>query len=227
VPAAPCSRPDAPRAVTACPLDPPDPRSRRVRTSRTRRHADPSILPVVRSPARPDGDFAGHRVLHQPRRRTGGGAQQAPAPAPRPAAHGDRRGRRAAGPPARRRSTRYRRTHVRSTGDGVGRSSRSTGHSPARTADVTREPMRAQRAILRAIRWYQRAAYGRPSPCRFFPSCSEYAVVAVETHGARRGASLAVRRLLRCRPFGPSGYDPVPELHAPSSRWSARSRQKA
>lgn len=65
--------------------------------------------------------------------------------------------------------------------------------------------------ILRAIRWYQRGMEGRPSPCRFFPSCSSYAHEAVEVHGAGRGSWLAVRRLLRCRPFGPSGFDPVPE----------------
>ena len=59
--------------------------------------------------------------------------------------------------------------------------------------------------------WYQRAAEGRPSPCRFTPSCSEYAREAVETYGAGRGGWLALRRLSRCRPFGKSGYDPVPE----------------
>jgi len=61
------------------------------------------------------------------------------------------------------------------------------------------------------IRWYQRAFDGRLSPCRFTPSCSSYALEAFETHGTRRGASLTVRRLIRCRPFGPSGWDPVPE----------------
>lgn len=64
--------------------------------------------------------------------------------------------------------------------------------------------------MLAAIDWYQRAAEGRLSPCRFFPSCSEYGREAIETHGARRGLWLTLRRLLRCRPFGSSGYDPVP-----------------
>lgn len=68
-----------------------------------------------------------------------------------------------------------------------------------------------QRVLLRLIHWYQRAAEGRPSPCRFSPSCSEYAAEAVEVHGAARGTWLTTRRLLRCRPFGPSGWDPVPE----------------
>ncbi len=47
--------------------------------------------------------------------------------------------------------------------------------------------------------------------CRFHPSCSHYAVEAIERHGAARGAWLAMKRLLRCRPFVADGYDPVPE----------------
>ena len=66
--------------------------------------------------------------------------------------------------------------------------------------------------LLKAINWYQIAREGRPSPCRFTPSCSEYAKEAVQVHGAGRGTWLTTRRLARCRPFGPSGYDPVPEL---------------
>jgi putative membrane protein insertion efficiency factor len=52
---------------------------------------------------------------------------------------------------------------------------------------------------------------GRPSPCRFTPSCSSYALEALEVHGTLRGIWLTLRRFIRCRPFGPSGYDPVPE----------------
>jgi uncharacterized protein len=47
--------------------------------------------------------------------------------------------------------------------------------------------------------------------CRFYPSCSCYAHAAIEQHGARRGAWLALRRLLRCHPFNEGGYDPVPD----------------
>lgn len=74
----------------------------------------------------------------------------------------------------------------------------------------------AQRRTLAWIEWYQRSFAGRPSPCRFYPTCSSYAHEAVVTHGASRGVWLTVRRLLRCRPFGPSGFDPVPEpsVHA-------------
>ncbi|MFO1429377.1 MAG: membrane protein insertion efficiency factor YidD [Candidatus Competibacteraceae bacterium] len=47
--------------------------------------------------------------------------------------------------------------------------------------------------------------------CRFYPSCSHYAVEAIERHGPWRGSLLAVRRLLRCHPWHPGGIDPVPE----------------
>jgi len=47
--------------------------------------------------------------------------------------------------------------------------------------------------------------------CRFFPSCSLYAEQALRSHGALRGSWLALRRLLRCHPFSPGGFDPVPE----------------
>jgi putative membrane protein insertion efficiency factor len=72
----------------------------------------------------------------------------------------------------------------------------------------------SQRQALRLIEMYQRAFAGRPSPCRFFPTCSCYAHEAFEVHGTARGFWLTVRRLSRCRPLGPSGFDPVP---APAS----------
>ncbi len=46
--------------------------------------------------------------------------------------------------------------------------------------------------------------------CRFYPSCSDYAREAIETHGAWRGCTLALRRVLRCHPLHPGGIDPVP-----------------
>ena len=70
---------------------------------------------------------------------------------------------------------------------------------------------------VRLIDWYQGARAGRPSPCRFTPSCSTYAREAYLVHGRWRGTWLTVRRLLRCRPFGPSGYDPVPPTDSPTA----------
>ena len=49
-----------------------------------------------------------------------------------------------------------------------------------------------------------------PQSCRFMPTCSEYAAQAITEHGLGRGAALAMRRLLRCHPFDPGGYDPPP-----------------
>jgi putative membrane protein insertion efficiency factor len=49
-----------------------------------------------------------------------------------------------------------------------------------------------------------------PPACRFYPSCSDYASGAIECHGVFKGLYLAARRLLRCHPYHPGGYDPVP-----------------
>lgn len=76
---------------------------------------------------------------------------------------------------------------------------------------MTTAKTRAERLFVSLIGTYQRALDGRPSPCRFTPTCSAYAHEAMVCHGARRGFWLTVRRLARCRPFGPSGYDPVPD----------------
>jgi putative membrane protein insertion efficiency factor len=70
---------------------------------------------------------------------------------------------------------------------------------------------RTARAMVRTINLYQRLSVHRPSPCRYVPSCSTYAVEAIETHGAFRGGWLALRRIARCQPWGGHGYDPVPE----------------
>jgi hypothetical protein len=69
----------------------------------------------------------------------------------------------------------------------------------------------AAKALLGLISFYQLARHGRPSPCRYWPSCSEYARQAVERHGALRGGWLAARRLGRCHLWGGQGADPVPE----------------
>jgi hypothetical protein len=66
------------------------------------------------------------------------------------------------------------------------------------------------RLLLRLVRFYRQLTAGRPSPCRFYPSCSQYADEAIVTHGALRGSALALRRISRCRPLGPHGVDLVP-----------------
>jgi len=67
------------------------------------------------------------------------------------------------------------------------------------------------RLLLLVIRAYQRfVSPYTPPTCRFYPSCSAYAVEAVSRYGPWRGGYLAMRRLLRCHPFHPGGYDPVP-----------------
>ncbi|NJO13163.1 MAG: membrane protein insertion efficiency factor YidD [Gammaproteobacteria bacterium] len=62
--------------------------------------------------------------------------------------------------------------------------------------------------LVRAYRWLISPLLG-PS-CRFYPSCSAYALEALERYGALRGSWLVARRLSRCHPWNPGGYDPVP-----------------
>lgn len=68
-----------------------------------------------------------------------------------------------------------------------------------------------KRLLILGVRAYQ-VGIGPllPASCRYYPSCSAYAIEALERHGALRGTWLSVRRILRCHPFRPGGYDPVP-----------------
>ena len=74
------------------------------------------------------------------------------------------------------------------------------------------------RVLRRLVRGYQHLAAGRPSPCRYVPTCSMYALDALEQHGALRGTWLSLRRLGRCHPWSRhSGWDPVPPVHTGGS----------
>ncbi|HEY2207037.1 MAG TPA: membrane protein insertion efficiency factor YidD [Pseudonocardia sp.] len=77
--------------------------------------------------------------------------------------------------------------------------------------DDTRRVSFLARPLIALIRAYQRwISPGLPPSCRFYPSCSEYAVGALREHGMLIGLVLAVWRLLRCAPWHPGGVDPVP-----------------
>ncbi|HEY6291183.1 MAG TPA: membrane protein insertion efficiency factor YidD [Terriglobia bacterium] len=65
--------------------------------------------------------------------------------------------------------------------------------------------------VLALIAFYRTTVSAAiPSSCRFYPTCSAYTYEAVSRWGVRRGARMALRRILRCRPLGSYGYDPVP-----------------
>jgi putative membrane protein insertion efficiency factor len=73
--------------------------------------------------------------------------------------------------------------------------------------------------ILSLLRLYRAIISPMYGPtCRFYPSCSEYALIAVDRHGVIRGGWLAIRRLLRCHPWNPGGVDPVPPREGRSHR---------
>ena len=73
-----------------------------------------------------------------------------------------------------------------------------------------RRPSPLALVFIGAIKAYRLVRTGRPTPCRFDPTCSSYGLDAVLNHGALRGAWLTLRRIGRCRPGGGMGYDPVP-----------------
>ncbi|HEX3000339.1 MAG TPA: membrane protein insertion efficiency factor YidD [Armatimonadota bacterium] len=62
---------------------------------------------------------------------------------------------------------------------------------------------------IRLIRGYQAVSRTMPPVCRFYPSCSEYTAQAIAKYGLAHGVYLGIRRILRCHPFNPGGYDPV------------------
>jgi len=77
--------------------------------------------------------------------------------------------------------------------------------------DEVRPSGLAARMALSMIGIYQQYRAGRPTGCRYLPTCSAYADEAIRVHGAGRGTLLAARRLMRCHPWGGHGVDPVPD----------------
>ncbi len=68
-----------------------------------------------------------------------------------------------------------------------------------------------KRVLIWLIRWYKRCISPfTPPSCRFYPTCSSYAIEAINTHGSFKGLALAVWRIMRCNPLCKGGYDPVP-----------------
>jgi len=82
--------------------------------------------------------------------------------------------------------------------------------TPATSADRP-PPSVIARVLMGPIKVWQRVSRWLPPRCRFHPSCSQYALEALELHGAGRGSALAVRRVARCHPWHPGGVDHVPE----------------
>ncbi len=101
-----------------------------------------------------------------------------------------------------------------STGEGGRRAVRETQvgvHANLALEAASGRSIQMKTLLLAIIRFYQACISPTlPSTCRYFPSCSSYACEAVEKWGAWLGARLALRRVLRCRPWGGHGFDPVP-----------------
>lgn len=69
-----------------------------------------------------------------------------------------------------------------------------------------------KKILMSIIKFYQKAISPlTPPSCRFHPTCSNYGLEAIETHGALKGSWLAIRRISKCHPFHEGGYDPVPD----------------
>ena len=69
-----------------------------------------------------------------------------------------------------------------------------------------------KKMLIKLIRFYQIVISPlKPPSCRFYPTCSHYGIEAIKVHGAVKGSLLTIIRILKCHPFHPGGFDPVPE----------------
>lgn len=76
-----------------------------------------------------------------------------------------------------------------------------------------------KKLLIKIIRFYKKnISANTKSHCKYYPTCSGYAIEAIETHGAFIGLALAIWRFLRCNPFSKGGYDPVPEKRTKKER---------
>ena len=68
-----------------------------------------------------------------------------------------------------------------------------------------------KKLLINLIKRYQQIPFKSHDSCKFIPTCSNYMIEAIETHGSIKGLFLGTKRILKCNPLGTSGYDPVPE----------------
>ena len=67
-----------------------------------------------------------------------------------------------------------------------------------------------KKTLLFLISWYQKISFLKRPSCRFYPTCSHYAMEAIAKYGSCKGGWLTIKRISKCHPFHPGGYDPVP-----------------
>ena len=68
-----------------------------------------------------------------------------------------------------------------------------------------------KKILIKLIKIYQKMPLSSHNNCRFTPTCSEYAIEAIDRYGSIKGTTMAIKRIIRCNPFGKYGYDPVPK----------------